>query len=117
MANTFLPPAQISFPRQYFAYPLHRGALARIVRFSPQPGDSHAGVRTGSESLHCSGMRPAKFRFTFFYLPSWAFFSFSACSAVARALMISSRSPFITSSIRYRVSPTRWSVTRPWGKL
>ena len=38
MANTFLPPAQISFPRLYFAYPLHRGALVRIVPLFPATG-------------------------------------------------------------------------------
>ena len=47
----------------------------------------------------------------------WAFFSFSACSALARVVMISSRSPSMTESMRYSVRPTRWSVTRPWGKL
>lgn len=31
--------------------------------------------------------------------------------------MISSRSPFITESILYKVSLIRCSVTRPWGKL
>ena len=47
----------------------------------------------------------------------WEFFKRSAWSAVARALMISSRSPSMTASMRYNVRFTRWSVTRPWGKL
>ena len=48
---------------------------------------------------------------------SYLCFSRSAWAAAARASISSSRSPSITLSILYRVSPMRWSVTRPWGKL
>ena len=85
-------------------------------------GDGAVGQRGGGGLLRGGGHR--KYVLTHIAVPPnlflsnyWAFFSFSAWSAVARASMISSRLPSMTASILYSVSPTRWSVTRPWGKL
>ena len=46
---------------------------------------------------------------------SSAALSLAAVSAVIRASINSSRSPFKICSSRYRVRLIRWSVTRPWG--
>ena len=48
---------------------------------------------------------------------SFIFANFAAWSAAIRLSMISSKSPFITLSILYKVNLIRCSVTRPCGKL
>ena len=48
---------------------------------------------------------------------SFIFSSFAAWSAAMHASIISWMSPFMTLSSLYSVSPMRWSVTRPCGKL
>ena len=80
-------------------------AALAVLPAAQHPGDiaAHAGL-FGYDYDH-------------WFSPYPSAFSFSAWSSTVRASMISSRSPSTMASILYSVSPTRWSVTRPWGKL
>ena len=95
-------------------------ARPRPARTPSRWGCPPACPRGSGLPLHEWRHRPASIRGCSRKSPSSNQFSFSSravCSARVSASMISSRSPFMMSSILYRVRPMRWSVTRPWGKL
>ena len=76
-----------------------RGARASAAALSASRTDPAAGPQLGSPPRAACASSRARF------------------SSAARASVNSWRSPARTSSRLWTVSFTRWSVTRPWGKL
>ncbi len=88
----------------HVVFVLDHGALA--ARFDEQVADHVAGPGGGQHGV----FQPIHLFYSSFAMrASW--------SARVSAEISSSRSPSMMSSMRYSVSPMRWSVTRPWGKL